>query len=169
MSGGRTLHFACSCGELAGRLVDVDARDGTHIVCHCDDCRANLVALGHTDPGAEGVELFQTTPDKIKIDQGGENLALLCLSPKGLMRWYAKCCSTPLFNTTSRRGMAFTGVAAGIIQNHEVELGPIISRLCQNTFGQGHAPRPAPDADLHDGPDGQIMDHRNMARNALFR
>ena len=128
MSGGRTLHFACSCGELAGRLVDVDARDGTHIVCHCDDCRANLVALGHTDPGAEGVELFQTTPDKIKIDQGGENLALLRLSPKGLMRWYAKCCSTPLFNTTSRRGMAFTGVSAEIIKNHETELGPVIAR-----------------------------------------
>lgn len=128
MTGGQTLHFACACGELEGRLVDVDARDGTHIVCHCNDCRANLVALGHSDPGAEGVELFQTTPDKINIDQGGEHLALLRLSPKGLMRWYAKCCSTPLFNTPSHRVMAFTGISAKIIRDHETALGPVIAR-----------------------------------------
>lgn len=124
---GRTLHFACACGELHGRLVDVAAHDGTHIKCYCDDCRTNLVALGHSDPAAEGVDLFQTTPDKIKIDAGGENLSVLRLSPKGLMRWYAKCCSTPLFNTMAKRGIPFVGVAGDQIKEHEA-LGPVRAR-----------------------------------------
>jgi hypothetical protein len=127
MSVGQTLHFSCACGELTGRLVDISARDGRHIVCHCNDCRVNLVALGHSDPGAEGVDLFQTTPDKIKIDKGGENLALLRLSGKGLMRWYAKCCSTPLFNTTTKRGLPMVGISAKTIDEYSA-LGPVTSR-----------------------------------------
>lgn len=127
MSGGRTLHFACACGELSGRLVDVDARSGTHIVCHCNDCRANLTALGHSDPGDAGIELFQTSPDKIKIDTGGEHLALLRLSPRGLMRWYAKCCSTPLFNSMNRRAMPFAGVSVAALKEPEA-IGPIVTR-----------------------------------------
>lgn len=117
MSGSRALQFACSCGELAGRLVDVNASDGTHIVCLCDDCRANLVALGQTDPGAEGVELFQTTPDKIKIDQGGDNLALV---------------RQMLLNTAVQhdkpQGHGLHWRLRRNHQNHEAELGQVIAR-----------------------------------------
>jgi len=46
-----------------------------------------------------GVALYQTRPDCVHIDDGAEHLACLRLSPKGLLRWYASCCDTPLANT----------------------------------------------------------------------
>lgn len=121
---GRNLQFSCACGELHGVLRDVDARSGTHVTCHCDDCRANLTALGHTDPGAKGVDIFQTTPDRITIEAGGENLGILRLGPKGLLRWYAKCCSTPLFNTLPSGKIPFVGVQTTALKDTDA-LGPI--------------------------------------------
>jgi len=102
--------LSCTCGSLTGTLKDVGPQCGTHIICHCDDCRAAHNHLGHKMPADEGIDLYQTSPDKIKIDKGGENLGVLRLSPKGLMRWYAKCCDTPMFNTLANPKMAFVGV-----------------------------------------------------------
>jgi hypothetical protein len=35
----------------------------------------------------------------VRFTLGTQALACLSLSPRGLLRWYAKCCSTPIANT----------------------------------------------------------------------
>lgn len=39
------------------------------------------------------------------------------LSPRGLFRWYARCCDTPICNTLARPGLPFVGVQVSAIQD----------------------------------------------------
>jgi hypothetical protein len=123
----RTLGFGCGCGALSGRLVDVQTHTGTRIQCHCNDCRLGYVVLGQPDPRAQGVGLFQTTPDRIRIDRGTHTLALVRLGPTGLMRWHAACCATPLFNTMARRRIPFAAVQTAAVADPDA-LGPVRAR-----------------------------------------
>jgi len=43
------------------------------------------------------------TPAQVSIHEGSEQIRCLRLSPKGLFRWYAGCCNTPLGNTLGAR------------------------------------------------------------------
>ena len=44
-------------------------------------------------------DIFQIPIAHVHITAGHEQLALMRLTPKGLNRWYAKCCNTPIGNT----------------------------------------------------------------------
>lgn len=46
----------------------------------------------------------------MKITEGGENLRVFRLSPKGALRWYATCCDTPLFFTPLKARLVHVGV-----------------------------------------------------------
>lgn len=107
---GQDLSFGCQCGELTGVLADATPGSGTRIRCHCPDCRGAARHFGDEDSVKDGVEIFQTTPDRISITQGADQLALMQLSPRGLYRWYAQCCDTALFNTLAKPRMCFVGV-----------------------------------------------------------
>ncbi|SLN19624.1 DUF6151 family protein [Roseisalinus antarcticus] len=99
---GKTIAFACTCGALRGHLVDISPAAGTRALCHCADCRAaEIHASGH-DPAPDPVELFQTTPDRLKIDAGAEHLAAFFLRKPSFLRWYANCCGATLFNSPAR-------------------------------------------------------------------
>ena len=76
-------------------------------------------------PGSrkEGVGIFQTTPDRIKIKAGAAHLALMQLTPNGLFRWYARCCDTPMFNTQKSPKLPFTGVLTHCLEA-TTALGP---------------------------------------------
>ena len=106
MAGGPGA-FSCTCGRLAGTIDDLSPSGGTHIECFCDSCRAFQVHLGHGDPRPNGVHLFQTSPDAVHFTRGAENLAVLKLTPKGPLRWYAACCNAPLFITLRKPGLPF--------------------------------------------------------------
>jgi hypothetical protein len=93
---------------------------------------------------ADGVNLLQTTPDMISIDQGAEFLGLMRLSPRGLFRWYATCCDAPLFNTLRVRGAPFAGIQTNRLAN-PAAAGPVRVR--------GYVP----------GPDGKLR-HQGAAR-----
>jgi len=56
-----------------------------------------------------GTDIVQLTPAQVTIDQGMEHLRCLRLTPKGLYRWYAGCCKTPIANTISP-GFPFVGL-----------------------------------------------------------
>jgi len=118
------ITLSCRCGKLKARLSDVGPQTGTHILCHCADCRATYNHLGVTDYGDESIDLFQTSPDKLTILQGGENLALMRLSKRGLLRWYAKCCNTPMFNTLASPKLPFVAVHAATMDSPEA-IGPV--------------------------------------------
>ena len=106
------LDFSCDCGALTGQLNAEALRFGTHLECHCKDCRAAHLHFGQADPRPGGIQIFQTTPDQITIHTGAENLRILRLGPKGPFRWHSSCCNVPLFNTLNRPGLPFAALIA---------------------------------------------------------
>jgi len=121
------LRFACSCGSLAGHVDQAAVRRGCRILCHCADCRA--VERYHNCPDTEGtgVDLLQLNPDMVVIDQGAEHLRLLQLSPKGLFRWYAGCCGTPLFNGLRTPRLPFIAVRSALFAEPD-RLGKVLAQ-----------------------------------------
>ena len=122
------LRFRCECGAVTGHVAVASPAAGNHVVCHCADCRASAIHLGRPDPGAaKGTGLWQTTPDCVAVETGAENLAIQQLSPKGLYRWYASCCNTPMFNTLRAPRLAFVGIPTDRL-SETAPLGPLIGR-----------------------------------------
>jgi Family of unknown function (DUF6151) len=54
-------------------------------------------------------DVIQTSPAQLTLTQGQEFLACMRLTEKGLLRWYAACCSTPIGNTLPNYRMSFVG------------------------------------------------------------
>ncbi|WP_419739965.1 DUF6151 family protein [Ruegeria sp.] len=133
MASESDLTFSCACGTLTGRITSDGARLGTHAECFCRDCRAAQLYFGQPDPAPGPVEVFQIAPDEVTIDSGAEHLAAMSLSPKGMLRWYAKCCNAPLATTPRTARFPFAGFIALRIDDR-ARLGPIATR--------GFVPRP---------------------------
>ncbi|WP_102108261.1 DUF6151 family protein [Oceaniglobus roseus] len=124
----RDLAFSCRCGSLAGVLHDASPRSGCHLICYCADCRAFARHMGVADrltPGG-GSQLFQALPAKIGITKGAELVACLRLSPKGLHRWYAACCNTPLANTVGTPKVPLAGLWVPLFAD-PAALGPVVT------------------------------------------
>ncbi|MCK6550788.1 DUF6151 family protein [Myxococcota bacterium] len=101
----------CRCGRLQG--VVAPTHPANRCICYCRDCRAFARHLGHTEDVLDahgGSEIVQVPPANVAITQGLEELACLKLTDKGLMRWYARCCRTPIGNTVSTRDFSFVGL-----------------------------------------------------------
>ncbi len=125
---GADLPFACSCGTLSGKLVGVSHANGNRLECYCGDCRAAEAFASPTRAIPDGpVQLYQTTPARIRIDEGADQLAVFSLSPKGVLRWHAKCCGTMLFNTLRNPKVAFVAVFTDAVADANT-LGPVQSR-----------------------------------------
>ncbi len=84
-----------------------------------------------------------TLPGRVHFDQGQDEVRSLRLSRKGVLRWYAGCCGTPLGNTMPRAKVEFTSIPTAVITpRDEAHLGPL--RACANTHGArgpGAAPK----------------------------
>lgn len=96
------LKFQCKCGSVRGVVDRATPDEGDHVVCHCSDCQALPAFLGATDRILDengGTALYQSRCARLEIREGKENLAGLHLTEKPTLRWYAKCCDTPMFNT----------------------------------------------------------------------
>ena len=122
-----TITWTCACGETSARI---DTREGTRIVCYCDDCQAFARATGHADwlDEAGGSDLFQTTPDRIEMLRGAGNLGVMRLTGKGPLRWYATCCGSPFANTLTTRQVPFSSVSLRGIGNADAA-GPVALRV----------------------------------------
>lgn len=92
------MKLACRCGQVQGECDP--ARAYTRATCYCRDCRAFARWLG--DGGlldaAGGSDIVPMAPDGVRFTAGQEHLACMSLGPRGLLRWYAACCHTPLAN-----------------------------------------------------------------------
>ena len=119
--------MSCACRKLTGRITSDGARLGTHAECFCHNCRAAQLYFGQPDPAPGPVEVFQIAPDEVTIDSGAEHLAAMSLSPKGMLRWYAKCCNVPLATTPRTARFPFAGFIALRIADR-ARLGPISTR-----------------------------------------
>ena len=109
-SAGQDVAFACTCGAVKGTLAGVTPKAGSHAQCHCDDCRRAVIWLGQADPGPEGLGYFQTSPKCVTFQSGGDTLAAFAWKSPKLLRWYAPCCNTPLFNTMNNPKWAFASL-----------------------------------------------------------
>ena len=135
----------CECGRFEGRVeLTAVVNRGT---CYCKDCQAFAYFLGRAERILDergGSDIVQTSPQALQFTTGTENLACVRLTPKGLMRWYARCCNTPIGNTLSNYRMSFVGLlhACLIDPAHSLDesFGP--SRMRVNTRSAAGDPKP---------------------------
>ncbi|HVH42108.1 MAG TPA: DUF6151 family protein [Labilithrix sp.] len=111
---GHDVEIACRCGNVHGWVRGASPRTVSHVVCYCDDCQVYVHHLGRVDLLDEhgGTDLVQVSPSSLTFDRGTDRIAGLRLGPKGLFRWYASCCKTPLGNTTTP-SLPFVGITHG--------------------------------------------------------
>jgi hypothetical protein len=109
----RDAEFHCRCGAVRGRVKDASADAANHMVCYCDDCQAYLHNIGRTDllDDHGGTDIVQVAPASMSFDGGVDRIVGLRLTPRGLHRWYASCCNTPLGNTLGP-AFPFVGIVA---------------------------------------------------------
>ncbi|WP_141731130.1 DUF6151 family protein [Oligoflexus tunisiensis] len=142
------ISLQCQCGALRGQLTGLARSRAQRIVCLCDDCQAFAHYLGRAqdilDANA-GTDVYPVYPAQIMLTQGVEHLRCLRLTAKGMLRWYAGCCRTPIGNCMAQPRMPYVGMIHCIMNHaqdgttHEAALGPVHSRV-QGKFGIGPLP-----------------------------
>jgi hypothetical protein len=103
----------CRCGEVHGWIADASPQIVNRVVCYCDDCQAFAHYLGRADllDAHGGSDIVQLAPRSLTFVQGQDRIVGVRLTPKGLFRWYAACCRTPVGNTLSP-AIPFVGIVA---------------------------------------------------------
>lgn len=120
-----TVPMRCRCERVKGVVTELAPDTANRCICYCRDCRAFLHHLDRSDllDRFGGVDIVQVARARLRVDEGVDQLRCLRLTSKGLHRWYADCCKTPIANTMPR--VPFAG----------------LSRSCLDTV-EGTLPRP---------------------------
>jgi hypothetical protein len=103
--------FQCRCGTLRGE-VDEPHR-AMRAVCYCRDCRTYAHWLGQPQEVLDavgGTDIVATHSRYVRLTAGAPQLACMSLSPKGLLRWYARCCDTPIANIPRDWKLPYVGL-----------------------------------------------------------
>jgi hypothetical protein len=110
---GDQVELRCRCGEVRARVTDASPRTVNRVVCYCGDCQAFAHQLGRADllNAQGGTGVVQLAPSSLTFLQGQHRIVGLRLGPKGLYRWYANCCNTPVGNTVTP-AIPFVGIIA---------------------------------------------------------
>lgn len=107
-----TTHpIQCRCGALRGQL-DCSGTS-SRVICYCPDCRAFANFLGRPNEILDeqgGTEIVQVAQPRLTLLEGTDHLAAVRLTDKGMIRWYASCCNTPLGNTLANPKVGFIGL-----------------------------------------------------------
>lgn len=101
----------CRCGQMRGTLAFPN--QALRLVCYCRDCQTAAHALGEperTVDGNGGTAIVASLQSNVTFTQGSDKLACLSLTDKGIYRWYASCCRTPIANTVRRPQMSYVGI-----------------------------------------------------------
>lgn len=141
------VELGCRCGEIHGWAKGATPTGVNRSVCYCDDCQAFLHYLGRADLLDEhgGTDVVQVPPNMVSFDRGLERIVGMRLSDRGMYRWYASCCKTPLGNTITP-AIPFIGMPLEVFRG-----APDISRIDEifgkprgyvmGKFAVGDAPR----------------------------
>jgi hypothetical protein len=143
---GTSAHpVGCQCGNLKGTLTEL--RRTLRAVCYCHDCQAFAYVLGQEGRVLDqrgGSEIVQAAPRNLTFTQGAEALACVRLTSRGLLRWYAACCSTPIGNTPATAKLSFVGLVHTCLGPRDAAFqeafGPV--RAWVYTAGARGEPRP---------------------------
>ena len=105
-----SIPFQCRCGQVRGELDTAHAY--VRATCYCKDCQAYarwLGSSGLTDAHG-GTDIVAMAPSQVRFTAGESQLACMSLSDRGIYRWYAACCRTPIGNTPRNPGVPYVGV-----------------------------------------------------------
>ena len=140
------LPLKCECGELQAELHELRSGEWNRNVCYCDDCQAYAHFLGKAGKVLDrngGTDIVAIAPNKFRFIKGRENLKAMRLSSKGMIRFYAGCCQSPIANSTPNNSFPFAGLFRTFIavddRKLEETIGPVRSRV-QGKFGIGSLP-----------------------------
>jgi len=103
--------FQCRCGTLRGEVDE--PRRAMRAVCYCRDCRSYAHWLGNPEQVLDplgGTDIVATHSRYVRFTAGTSVLACMSLSPRGLLRWYASCCNTPVANTPRSGKLPYAGL-----------------------------------------------------------
>jgi hypothetical protein len=111
------VELGCRCGQVHGWVRGVSSGTVNRGICYCADCQAFLHYLGRADllDAHGGTDIVQVAPATVSFDRGEERIVGIRLSPKGLFRWFASCCKTPLGNTM-KPSVPFIGMAPEVFR-----------------------------------------------------
>ena len=134
----------CRCGAVRAIVTDASPRAVNRVVCYCDDCQAFVQRLGRADllDAHGGSDIVQLAPASLTFVRGQDRIKGLRLSPKGLYRWYASCCNTPVGNTASP-AIPFVGIIATAFDHDEQRANEVFGAPLGAIFGKfavGQAP-----------------------------
>jgi hypothetical protein len=136
----------CSCGTVKGSVAYPGK--AVRAVCYCKDCQAFARFLGKADQILDpmgGTDVIAVTPENLSFTAGQEMLACMSLSETGLLRWYARCCNTPLGNINRNPKLAHVGLVHNCLGSQraiEASFGPI--RMRNATRSADGVPDPIP-------------------------
>ncbi len=133
------LELGCRCGAIHGWLRGAAPGNVNRLVCYCDDCQAFLHYLQRQDLLDEqgGTDIVQVAPSAVTFDTGAEHIESVRLTEKGMYRWFAGCCHTPLGNTV-KPAVPFIGMTPEVLRGapdaprRDEVFGPVRGR----SFGQ---------------------------------
>ena len=141
----------CSCGSIAGYLRW--PRRAGRALCYCRDCQAFARYLGTAERVLNefgGTDVIASSPRYVCFTHGLERLRCMSLSEKGLLRWYAACCRTPVANTPRNPKLSYVGLVHNFLAGTQSDLrdafGP--ARAAVNTQSATGSVSPTPVATL---------------------
>ena len=125
-----SLSLRCQCGNIRGQVENINPDLGNRVVCYCKDCQAFTKALNKQDDALNpygGTDVVQLPPALIRIEQGQEYIRCLRLTEKGLYRWYAGCCNTPIGNSVGPAWPLLSVIHSFIDKSQDVDslIGPV--------------------------------------------
>jgi len=137
----------CTCGNVQGEFRSIEKTNRG--ICYCRDCQAFAHFLGKPDQILDkqgGTDVIQTMPDNIRFTEGTDKLACMRLRSNGLIRWYSRCCQTPIANTPANYKLPYVGVVHNCLEQDQAAsldsvFGPV--KACVNTQSAWGHPKPA--------------------------
>ena len=124
----------CQCGTLRGNVSHPEKV--CRGVCYCKDCQAYAHFLGKADEILDemgGSDVIATLPQHVTFTQGLEVLTCMSLSDKGMLRWHASCCNTPVGNTARDFKVSHVGLLHNCLRDPSTSLdsafGPVRMRV----------------------------------------
>jgi hypothetical protein len=135
----------CRCGTFRGYVSHPE--QVSRGVCYCKDCQAYAHFLGRAGEILDeygGTDVIATLPKHVTFTHGVEVLACMSLTDKGMLRWYASCCNTPIGNTSRDFRISHVGLVHNCLRDSSVDLdssfGPVRMRV--NLKSAKGKPRP---------------------------
>ena len=137
----------CQCGTLRGYVSHPEGV--SRGVCYCRDCQAYAHFLGRAGDILDemgGTDVVATLPKHVAFTHGLEALACMSLTEKGMLRWYASCCNTPIGNTPRDFKVSHVGLVHTCLEDPSRTLdssfGPVRMRV--NTKNAKGRPKSMP-------------------------